>query len=92
MAEILAPLLEFYENPFDPPLTAVEDVVAVWQEIKEQDIEFVEIELLHESPEGIGTAIWRFKTKDSSEHIGCYFVKLDKNGKCIYFRQFWNSK
>lgn len=92
MAEILSPSLEYFENPFEPPLTTIEAVVSAWQEIKGQEIEFVEIELLHESADGIGTAIWRFKTKDCSEHIGCYFVKLDKNGKCIYFRQFWNSK
>ncbi|MDX9690177.1 MAG: hypothetical protein EOM37_08450 [Proteobacteria bacterium] len=92
IAEILAPSLEYYEDPFKPPLTTVGAVVSAWQEIKGQEIEFVEIELLHESAEGIGTAIWRFKTKDSPEHIGCYFIKIDKKGKCVYFRQFWNSK
>ncbi|MFA6280749.1 MAG: hypothetical protein WC612_08215 [Bdellovibrionales bacterium] len=92
IAAILATKLEYYENPFEPPLTSIESVVSAWQGIKNQNIEYVEIEILHESPEGIGTAIWKFKERNSTEHIGCYFLKLDKKGKCSYFRQFWNSR
>ena len=83
---------EFYEHPFDDkPLNTKQDVIDVWQEIKNQDIEFVTIKILYET-NTIGVAEWRFKMVGEPLHIGSYFLKLDDHGKCIEFRQWWTVK
>jgi len=83
--------LEYYESPFAPPLVSIEAVVTAWQGIKNQNIEFVNIELLHETVDA-GVALWKFKEGDKAEHMGMYFLKLDSHCKCKYFRQFWNQR
>lgn len=91
MALLLAESLEYHESPIEPPLTNIQDVVDAWQEIKNQNIEYVEIEVLHENG-NIAMALWRFKQINEPEHIGSYYLELDDNGKCKHFRQWWNSK
>ena len=85
---LLAADVQYYENPFDPPLTKIADIVSVWQEIKEQNIERIDIDILHED-KNIGMATWRFKHVNQPEHTGSYFLKLDTQGKCLEFRQWW---
>lgn len=83
--------LEYYETPFDPPYSKTKDVVSAWQEIKNQNIEYVEISILHED-NNIGMATWKFKEWNKPEHVGAYYLELDKDGKCTHFRQWWNTK
>lgn len=92
IVNILAEDLEYYEDPFQEPLTDKMKVVSEWQAVKNQNIEFVDIEILHETADNVGVALWRFKEVGSAEHCGSYFLKLDDNGKCTHFRQFWNVK
>lgn len=91
IADILSKNLEYFESPFEAPLTSIQEVVNVWQEVKNQHIDYVKIEILDENND-TGTALWKFKEIDKKEHIGMYFIKLDSTGKCKYFRQCWNSK
>ena len=90
IAGLLAEECEYHEDPLSPPLENISDIVAVWQEIKTQNIDYVEIDILHEH-NNTCTAKWRFKEKDKTEHVGCYFLILDTDGKCVHFRQWWNS-
>ncbi len=90
MAHLLShETLHYYENPFEPPLTSVAEVVEAWQEIKGQEIEAVEMTLLHETPERIGMAMWSFKQKNQPLHVGSYYIELDEKGLCKHFRQWW---
>lgn len=90
MASILAEPLEYYETPFDPPLTSIDAVVKEWQAIKTQDIELIDIELLHANDK-IGMAQWKFKQRNNPLHIGAYYIELNDEGKCVHFRQWWNG-
>jgi ASC-1-like (ASCH) protein len=92
IAELLSPSeLAYHEDPAEPPLTSIPAVVDAWQEIKQQQIEFVEIEILHEH-QNVAMALWRFKQVGQPEHVGSYYLELDNRGKCKHFRQWWNSK
>ncbi|MCB9965546.1 MAG: hypothetical protein H6855_05650 [Rhodospirillales bacterium] len=90
IAEIISDTPEYYENPFEPPLTTKEDVVGVWQDIKSQKIDFVKIDILYQTDK-VGMAMWKFKETDKPLHIGSYYLELDQHGKCSLFRQWWNS-
>jgi hypothetical protein len=84
---LLAEQLEYYEDPSQLPLTNISDVVACWQEIKAQNIEYIQIEVLHEC-KNVACAMWKFKQFGHPEEIGCYFLKLNDQGKCVVFRQW----
>ncbi len=91
MAELLADTLEYHENPLETPLRTIQAVVDAWKEIKDQNIEYVEIEMLYEN-ESVAMALWRFKQVNQPEHIGSYFLKLNNQGRCVEFRQWWSSR
>lgn len=90
MRSILADPLEYYETPFMPPLTSIDDVILEWQEIHNQDIDHVNMDLLH-SDGMTGFAQWTFKQNNEPLHVGAYFIKLNNEGKCTHFRQWWNT-
>ncbi len=90
IAFLLSDNVEYHENPLEPPLTTKEEVVQAWQEIKNQNIDYVEIEVLCET-DNVGFAIWRFQAHGSPLHVGSYYLELDDDGKCKVFRQWWNS-
>jgi len=89
IAALLSTDFRYFESPLAGPLTTAKDVVQAWQDIKSQEIELVEIEILHETPT-IGMATWRFKEKGKPLHVGSYFLELDDKGLCKTFRQWWN--
>ena len=91
ITHLLAADVEYHEDPLQPALTSVESIVEAWQEIKQQNIECVQIEMLHEH-QNVGIAIWRFKEVNQPEHVGCYYLELNSNGKCKHFRQWWNIR
>ena len=92
ISSILSPTsLQYFENPFDEPLTKFDDVVKEWQVIKNQDIEYITINVLNQS-KNTGTAMWSFKQHNKPESRGCYYLELDEKGLCTIFRQWWNSQ
>ncbi len=88
--DLLDDSLKYYEDPTQPPFTKKLEVVKAWQEIKTQNIEYINIEILHEDC-NVAMALWKFKEYNKVEHVGAYFLKLNESGKCILFRQWWNS-
>lgn len=82
--------LIYYESPFEPPYTSIQDVVTAWQAILDQDIAYISIEILNETPR-TGTAMWAFKEEGKLEYRGVYYLEVDSHGKCTLFRQWWNE-
>lgn len=83
--------LAYFETPFSNPLTHIEDVVREWQAIKNQNIEYITIDILNQT-KNVGAAMWSFKQSGYPESRGCYYLELDNNGKCTVFRQWWNTQ
>lgn len=96
-AEICAENVLYFETPFDKPLTSKKEIEKIWQEVPEsqKDIEF-SYEIINVNQK-IGVAKWRasFTRLPSGIRdtlVGVYFVKLDKNGLCKEFHQWWVAK
>jgi len=88
---------EYYENPFQEPLTTKEEVKKVWVEVpKDQsEIEF-NYNIMATTKRG-GVAHWwvTFYSKAAKKKInldGVFAVKLDSRGLCTEFRQWWMKK
>lgn len=64
--ELMAESFEYYENPFEAPIADVERLKEVWSEVKEQEIELLEIvPLVTESNHGV--ARYHFKARISGQ-------------------------
>ncbi len=89
---LLADNFQYYENPFEKPLTSLKEVEMAWQEVHTQNISRLEIHTLvcHENE---GSASYILTYTDSQGTIfdsrGAYYVKLDSEGKALEFRQWW---
>ena len=91
IATLIAHEVRYYESPLSPPLTSVSEIINAWKEIEEQEIELLEIIILHED-HNIALAQWRFRQANQADLVGCYFLKLDEQGKCTEFRQWWHGQ
>jgi hypothetical protein len=95
ISSLLAESFEYYEDPFQKPLTNLVDVQKVWQEVDNQDIQELHIEVLIDDVQ-VGMADYLFLYKDSQENShesrGVYYVKLDNEGRAILFKQWWVEK
>lgn len=89
---LLSENVQYYENPFKPPLIVWQDIEKAWQEIKRQDISELEIKPLI-IKDNEGTASYTFAYRDPAGHgfksKGAYYVKLDSEGRAVEFRQWW---
>ncbi len=92
---LLSSNFQYYEDPFEPPLTSLDEVKGAWKEVSDQDILKLEINTLL-TKENEGSASYEFSFKDTRGNIhdskGAYYVKLDNQGKAIEFRQWWVNK
>lgn len=92
---LLADNFQYYENPFEKPLTSLNEVEAAWQEVHTQNISKLEINVLVTN-ENEGTASYLLTYTDPQGAVhnsrGAYYVKLDSDGKALEFRQWWVSK
>ena len=96
VTDLCADAFFWYETPFSEPITHKESLKKEWQSILNQtDISLkYKILSIHDN---IGIAQWEalFTTQKPYKkyHLnGIYFVKLDNQGKCIEFRQWFNTK
>ncbi len=82
----------YYEDPLtETPIRKIEDLVLVWQEIRFQTIEWINIDIIYQT-DTVAVARWAFKQKGHPESVGCYFLEVDRFGKCVSFRQWWNTR
>ncbi len=96
-ADICAENVLYFETPFDKPLKSKKEIEVIWQEVPatQKDIEF-DYEIISVNKE-VGIAKWRASftrlpsaTRDTLD--GIYMVKLDNNGQCKEFHQWWVVK
>ena len=94
VANICAEKVLYFETPFDKPLVSKKEVEKIWQEVpnSQKDIEF-SYKIVSVNQE-IGVAKWRASFTRLPSGIrdtldGVYFVKLDNNGLCKEFHQWW---
>ena len=87
----------YFENPFLAPLKGKQAVKKVWLEVPtgQKDINY-KYEILVVTSE-FGVARWmasfiRVPANTKTELEGIYLVKLDSEGLCKEFHQWWNSK
>lgn len=87
----------YFEDPFLPPLKGREAVKKVWLDVPttQKDIRFT-YKVITTSKD-LEIAEWnasftRMPTNTKAELKGIYLVKLNKDGLCNEFHQWWNSK
>jgi hypothetical protein len=95
VGSLLSSNFQYYENPFEPPLTSLDEIKSAWKEVSDQDIIKLEISPLV-SRENEGSASYEFSYKDTKGNThssqGAYYVKLDDQRKAIEFRQWWVNR
>lgn len=94
IATLMAPSFRYHEEPFSDPITSVEELVSMWKEVEDQDLQGLNIHFLGVAGEA-GIATWDCKIagKDGPiEMSGVYLVSLDESGRCTLFRQWWNER
>ncbi len=92
---IIADDFEWYESPFEEPITNIEVLLKVWEEhLSVQSKIKLEFEILVENSTSQITLCTADITRNSNVEklAGCYIISLDKNGKVKKFRHFWESK
>ena len=93
--DLLSEKFEYYENPLKAPFMTWTQVEEAWRTIDSQNIIELTIEPLV-CKDLRGSARYHFKYKDVlgdlHESDGAYYVKLDREGRAVEFRQWWMSK
>jgi len=95
LSGLVADEFEYFESPFEEPITSVEKLKEVWEGVKEQNIQSLEIEsLITGDIEGLARYTFINKTVDGSiqESVGAYYVLLNTEGRAVEFRQWWMNK
>lgn len=95
IGDLLSSTFQYYEDPFSPPLTSLDEVKNAWGEVSDQNILKLEIQTL--ATEGNkGSASYEFSYTDpqgiTHNSKGAYYVKLDDQGKAVEFRQWWMNR
>ncbi len=92
---LLSHSFEWYEDPFNSPLTSLEEVENVWLEINNQhNISVLITQRIIKNNEGFAEYNLSFDDVKGNKHVsaGAYYIKLDTNGKAEEFRQWWVSE
>ena len=92
MRSLCADKFVWYETPFSEPITHRVDLEKEWQSILNQDNIVVSYKILSVD-NGLGIAEWKASFRSSVKNVvmsGIFKIKLDKQGKCTYFKQWFN--
>lgn len=94
--ELCAEKFIWYETPFQDPITTKQDLLNEWKSVKTHKDIFMTYEILSYS-DNTGIAKWsavfkRLPEETNAALEGIYLVKLDSQGKCTEFHQWYNSK
>ncbi len=95
-ASLCAEDILWFESPFESPLRSKKDVLKEWQTVLDQDDIHVKYDVIWYQ-DGVGTAHWnatftRIGTLEIVEMDGIFHLKLNADGKCVEFRQWYNTK
>lgn len=77
--------VEYYESP-NMKIVGINNIKKMWEEIKEQNTSNIEYRVLCESDNKI---IANYTLKDTISYDMVYEIVLNKNNKCIYFKQWY---
>jgi hypothetical protein len=81
--------LFYQETPFMKPHTTLEEINQEWQHIKNENIQFIEINSLAIDKYTV-IAHWILK-QNNQNFDGIYEIKFNENLECIYFKS-WEMK
>lgn len=87
----------YQETPFDEPLRGYQAIVEYGQNVNARQAEVNFTYDIIAVSEEVGVAHWRvsFIQKPEQEHVtldGIFVVKLNDNGQCTEFREWWHAK
>jgi hypothetical protein len=95
--QLFAENFKYYETPFEKPYTKKTDLIRLWQDVpkSQKDIKF-EFEIISIN-KNMGIAHWkasfiRIKNHTKACLDGIFLIKLDNQGLCTEFRQWWVTK
>lgn len=95
VGNLLSSTFQYYEDPFELPLTSLDEVKNAWKEVANQNILKLEINTLI-ARKNEGSASYEFSYKDTGGNLhnskGAYYVRLDSQGKATEFRQWWVNR
>jgi hypothetical protein len=88
---------EYFETPYDKPLTSKTDVMQIWQEVPEDQSDIHFDYYIIDYTDKYGFIEWRanFYSKKASRKInlfGAFLVSLNDQGLCKLFKQWWVEK
>ena len=86
----------WYETPFQNPITTKEELLAEWRSVQDHNDISMKYEILSHFGDTV-IAKWsatftRSPENKKAELEGVYLIKLDSQGKCTEFHQWYNSK
>lgn len=94
--ELCADKFIWFETPFQKPITTNKELLDEWKSIENHKDVVMSYEILSYD-NNIGIAKWsaafkRLPDKRDAELAGIYLVKLNAEGKCTEFHQWYNSR
>ncbi|OGG03088.1 hypothetical protein A2W14_05285 [Candidatus Gottesmanbacteria bacterium RBG_16_37_8] len=94
---LFAEKFKYYETPFEKPLTSKKELVALWQDVplSQKDVSF-DFEIISEKNNRyiahFQASFIRLKTGKKTLLDGIFFINLNNNGLCTFFKWWWNTK
>jgi len=96
ITQIFSKTTAYFEDPFSPPGSTTDEILAFWEEIVYQEISEISIEpLVIENSRVVMHWFLDYKdVRDSSVHImdGIYLAEFNTLLECKSFRQWWVIK
>ena len=80
----------YYETPFEKPATNIEDIMKLWEGVKEQQIKRLDFDLLA-LDNNVAIVQWIFE-KQEAYFDGIYLIKFNDNGDCLFFKSWEMQK
>lgn len=93
ISKIFSDTKEYWESPFLQPVSGENEIYKCWAEIVYQEKITLDIDILAIEKEN-AILHWFLEytdARDAQVYVmdGIYQLKFNKNGKCIFFKQWW---
>lgn len=95
LGDIIADNTEYFETPYGTPHTTGIEVIEQWEnDLENQSDIYFDFNILIENKDSC-IANWNAEFKRDGDVLkmdGIFHFKLDKDNKCVYFKQWWVIK